>query len=207
MHLLNCCNFPEKEAPQSYVHNAKCKEKCQSAAQWNQMGRLRSMKAPKFAAVVERNVLRRLHPVGPAIKSFPCGSSGGISGWRASHFKATHWYLDDGVLCGKAEDIKKALELLQNYCAEIGLKLNFRSMPRQSPAPQPSISTWSMPTSILLWPVCQVAAAVWVSEIPISSMAPPFWLLILVTPAKRRVTSPFGLNSAMLGILLCSFWY
>ena len=103
MHLLNCCNFPEKEAPQSYVHNAKCKEKCQSAAQWNQMGRLRSMKAPKFAAVVERNVLRRLHPVGPAIKSFPCGSSGGISGWRASHFKATHWYLDDGVLCGKAE--------------------------------------------------------------------------------------------------------
>ena len=34
------------------------------------------------------------------------------------------WYLDDGVLCGKAEDIKKALELLQNYCAEIGLELN-----------------------------------------------------------------------------------
>ena len=34
------------------------------------------------------------------------------------------WYLEDGVLCGKAEDIKKALELLQNYCAEIGLELN-----------------------------------------------------------------------------------
>ena len=31
---------------------------------------------------------------------------------------------DDGVLCGKAEDIKKALELLQNCCAEIGLELN-----------------------------------------------------------------------------------
>ena len=52
--------------------------------------------------------MRRLHPEGPdatvdyapgtlefssksieaAIKSFPCGSSGGISGWRASRFKA-----------------------------------------------------------------------------------------------------------------------
>ena len=31
------------------------------------------------------------------------------------------WYLDNGVLCGKAEDIKKALALLQKCCAEIGL--------------------------------------------------------------------------------------
>ena len=33
-------------------------------------------------------------------------------------------YIDDGVLCGKAEDIKKALALLQTYCTEIGLELN-----------------------------------------------------------------------------------
>ena len=59
------------------------------------------------AAAIEAE-MRRLHPEGPpvamdyapgtlefslnsveaAVKSFPCGSSGGISGWRASHFKA-----------------------------------------------------------------------------------------------------------------------
>ena len=44
------------------------------------------------------------------------------------------WYLDDGVLCGKAEDIKKALELLQNYCAEIDLELNLAKCKLFDPA-------------------------------------------------------------------------
>ena len=63
-------------------------------------------------------------PLGPVLFSLAALAATSLPAPLRSNLRGVGWYLDDGLLVGKADDVHEALETIRAQSAKIGLRLN-----------------------------------------------------------------------------------
>ena len=85
-------------------------------------------------------------PLGPLLFSLAIHPL--VKELRACGLDLSLFYLDDGILCGTAETVAKALTLLRSRAAGLGLNLNLSKCELICAAPDPGQQVWEQLASL-----------------------------------------------------------